>query len=196
MLIYCVKNKINGKEYIGLTTRSVDIRWKQHLYESNKVDSWEYKTPLGSAIKKYGKEGFDISTLKHCNSIEDMKQSEREIIETRKSHVSVGGYNVTKGGDGRFGTTWSQEIKDKIGAGNKGKIMSEEAKQKMRVAKQGIYDLGDSNSAVEILVNGTTKFSCIKEFADKYRLKYSSVVSSISRNGGKTTFKDFKIERI
>ena len=196
MLIYCVKNKINGKEYIGLTTRSVGIRWKQHLYESNKVDSWEYKTPLGSAIKKYGKDAFEVSIIKHCDSIEDMKQSERDIIEKRKSHVSVGGYNVTKGGDGRFGVSWSQEIKDKIRASSKGKIMSEESKQKMRLAKTDIYKLGNHPKAFGVLINSKEQYTSVKEFANKYKLKYSSVVSSLSRNNGKTTFQNILIERI
>jgi len=195
MLIYCVKNKINGKEYIGLTTRSLEARWKQHIYESNRLDSWEWKTPLGSAIKKYGKETFDVSIIEHCDSIESMKQSERDTIEKRKSHVSVGGYNVTKGGDGRFGISWSQEIKDKIGAAHKGKIMSEESKNKMRLAKKDMYKLGNHPKAVGILINGKEQFSSVKEFANKYGLKYSSIVTSLSRNNGKTTFQNFLIER-
>ena len=59
MLVYCIKNKINDKEYIGLTKRPLESRWKQHVYESNKVNSWEWNTPLGNAIKKYGKERFE-----------------------------------------------------------------------------------------------------------------------------------------
>lgn len=34
MLVYCIKNKINDKEYIGLTKRPLESRWKQHVYES------------------------------------------------------------------------------------------------------------------------------------------------------------------
>ena len=36
MLIYCIENKLNHKKYIGLTKRTSEDRWKQHLYESNK----------------------------------------------------------------------------------------------------------------------------------------------------------------
>ena len=196
MLVYCIKNSVNAKEYVGLTTRSLDCRWKQHVQESNKERSWEYKTPLGLAIKKYGKDAFDVFVIEECDSTESMKQAEIRLIEERKSHVSVGGYNVTKGGDGRFGTTWSQEIKDKIGAGNKGKIMSEDSKKKMRLAKQDKYLLGDHPKSVSILVNKTETYTSIKEFTNKYNLIYSSVVSLLTRNNGKAVYNNFLIERI
>ena len=33
MIIYKIKNNINEKVYIGLTTRSLEYRWKKHLTE-------------------------------------------------------------------------------------------------------------------------------------------------------------------
>jgi group I intron endonuclease len=134
MLIYCIKNTINNKEYVGLTTRSLEDRWKQHVYESNKQDSWEWNTPLGNAIKKYGKDSFEVSVLFNCNSVEELKQKEIELIEQRKSLVEFGGYNITKGGDGRLGAKHSEETKRKIGLKSAGKIMSIEARDKMSIA--------------------------------------------------------------
>jgi group I intron endonuclease len=134
MLIYCIKNTINNKEYVGLTTRSLEDRWKQHVYESNKQSSWEWNTPLGNAIKKYGKNSFGVSVLFNCGSIEELKQKEIELIEQRKSLVEFGGYNITKGGDGRLGYKLSEETKLKIGQGNLGKVMSADAREKMSVA--------------------------------------------------------------
>ena len=131
MIIYCIKNKLNGKEYIGLTTRKLTQRWKQHIRESNKENSWEWNTPLGNAIKKYGENCFDIFVISECISIEDMKQKEIELIESRKSLVKYGGYNLSKGGDGRLGTTLTEETKRKIGQGNLGKIYSAEVRKKM-----------------------------------------------------------------
>ena len=134
MIIYCIKNKINNKEYIGLTTRKLEERWKQHLYESNRENSWEWNTPLGNAIKKYGKSSFDVSVLEKCSSEKELKEKEIEHISKRKSFVRYGGYNLTEGGDGRLGYTMSEETKRKIGLGRKGKKMSPESIKKCRLA--------------------------------------------------------------
>lgn len=29
--IYCMKNIVNGKQYVRQTTRTLDLRWKSHL---------------------------------------------------------------------------------------------------------------------------------------------------------------------
>ena len=137
MLVYCIKNKINDKEYIGLTKRPLESRWKQHVYESNKVNSWEWNTPLGNAIKKYGKDNFEIYVLNNYNSVEEMKLGEIEMIEERKSLSVFGGYNLSKGGDGRLGVKLSDETKRKIGLGQIGKIMSPESKIKMSESRIG-----------------------------------------------------------
>ena len=83
MLVYCIKNTINNKEYIGLTTRTLQERWKQHIRESNKEGSWEWNTPLGNAIKKYGKDSFEIFILEECSSEDEMKQREIDFIKER-----------------------------------------------------------------------------------------------------------------
>ena len=134
MLVYCIKNTVNNKEYIGLTTRTLEKRWKQHIYESNKQDSWEWNTPLGNAIKKYGKDSFQIFVLEECSSETELKQKEIQLIKERKSLASETGYNLTLGGDGRLGYKLSKETKRKIGEGNLGKIMSDDAKAKMSIA--------------------------------------------------------------
>jgi group I intron endonuclease len=134
MLIYCIKNTINNKEYIGLTTRTLEHRWKQHIYESNKQDSWEWNTPLGNAIKKYGKDSFQVFVLEECSSETELKQKEIQLIRERKSLASETGYNLTLGGDGRLGYKLSEETKRKIGEGNKGKTYTAESLEKMSVA--------------------------------------------------------------
>ena len=147
MLIYCIKNTINNKEYIGLTTKPLEHRWKQHIYESNKKDSWEWNTPLGNAIKKYGKDSFQVFVLEECSSETELKQKEIQLIRERKSLATETGYNLTLGGDGRLGYKLSEETKRKIGEGNIGKVMSNEAKEKMSVAakKRSVGKLSPMN---------------------------------------------------
>jgi group I intron endonuclease len=134
MLVYCIKNIINNKEYIGLTIRTLEERWKQHIRESNREGGWEWNTPLGNAIKKYGKDSFEVFVLEECSSETEMKQKEIWLIRERKSLASETGYNLTLGGDGRLGYKLSEETKRKIGEGNFGKIMSDDARAKMSIA--------------------------------------------------------------
>ena len=134
MLVYCIKNTVNNKEYIGLTTRTLEKRWKQHIYESNKQNSWEWNTPLGNAIKKYGKDSFQVFVLEECSSETELKQKEIQLIKERKSLASENGYNLSFGGDGRLGYKLSEETKQKISQGNLGKVMSDDAREKMSVA--------------------------------------------------------------
>ena len=93
MIVYCIQNKVNGKKYIGLTTRKLISRWKQHIVESNKIDGWEWNTPLGRALKKYGENGFDVFVLEECVSIEELKQEEIELIEKYKTSLNKSGSN-------------------------------------------------------------------------------------------------------
>lgn len=196
MLVYCIKNKVNGKEYVGLTSRPLNKRWKQHISESNRENCWEWNTPLGRAIRKYENDCFDVFILKECVSVEDMKSTEIRYINERKSHISEGGYNITKGGDGRFGVKLSEETKLKIGKGNKGKIISNHQKQILSKLKKETYQLGGHPGAQIILVNKTEKFQCIKEFTNKYNLNYTSFCRSLRNNNGSMTFKNFFVEKI
>lgn len=134
MIVYCIRNIINNKEYIGLTTRPLEKRWKQHIYESNRKNSWEWNTPLGNAIKKYGKESFEVFVLIECQTKEEMKQTEIRLIKERKTLSSENGYNLSFGGDGRLGYKLSEETKKKIGEGNRGKYISPECRMKMSIA--------------------------------------------------------------
>ena len=53
--IYKITNKINGKVYIGLTTTSIEQRWRGHINESKKCDRHLY-----ASMRKYGIENFNI----------------------------------------------------------------------------------------------------------------------------------------
>ena len=92
--IYKITNKVNGKSYIGKTERTIQRRFLEHCHEAYEERS--YNRPLYRAIRKYGKENFEIVELEQTNQTE-----EREIywINFYKTY-GANGYNATKGGDG------------------------------------------------------------------------------------------------
>ena len=65
--IYKITNKINGKCYIGQTSDSIEHRWKEHIYDSNRKNRDCYNYPLYRAFRKYGTENFFIEEIEKCD---------------------------------------------------------------------------------------------------------------------------------
>jgi group I intron endonuclease len=93
MLVYKITNTVNGRIYIGVTTRSIDARFKAHVYRRNS------KTALARAIKKHGREVFRIEVIETCKTCEQMYDREVFWIAHFRSNDPAVGYNLTAGGD-------------------------------------------------------------------------------------------------
>ena len=113
--IYMHKNKINGKIYVGQTVREkANYRWGNNgkKYIDNNSNSH-----FSNAIKKYGWNNFEHIIICECE-LEQLDDKEREYIKLFDSTNPEKGYNSESGG-------------------NKNKIISEDAKQKMSKAHKG-----------------------------------------------------------
>lgn len=55
--IYVITNKVNGKKYVGQTTKPIEKRFQQHMNPSSKC------TLLAKAVQKYGKDSFIIQEV-------------------------------------------------------------------------------------------------------------------------------------
>lgn len=93
--IYKITNLINGKKYVGKTSKTVKRRWNQHISDSKKERCKD--RPLYRAFNKYGIENFSIEIIEECK-IE--QSSDREQFWIKKFNTYKNGYNATKGGDG------------------------------------------------------------------------------------------------
>jgi group I intron endonuclease len=112
---YLIVNTENGKKYIGVTTRAIAARWRQHIHQSKK----SLNTKLARAIRKYGGSAFSISHIASAVSHDALFDLEKILIEQFDSFRN--GYNATTGGDG----------------GTPGYRHSEEAKKSISIAKVG-----------------------------------------------------------
>lgn len=113
----------SGKRYIGITSTSVEERWR---------NGDGYKTQIFyRAIKKYGFENFQHDILFENLTKEEAEQKEIELIKKYNTTNKKYGYNVANGGN-CVGTV-SEETKRKISESNKGKHqLSEEHIEKLR----------------------------------------------------------------
>jgi group I intron endonuclease len=152
MVVYLIYNIINGKYYVGRTKKTLAVRWKEH--QSYPPEECYL---LQRAIKKYGSDAFVVSVLTFCSSVEELVRVEQLWILSLRSYDRTVGYNMTYGGEGfGYGAFPEEErkvIARKIGNANrgkvrspeyiqkmKGKVCSEEIKQRLRILRLGTKD--------------------------------------------------------
>jgi group I intron endonuclease len=91
MIIYVIKNKLDGKMYIGQTTKTAEERFRLHC---NAATNCRY---LKAAIKAHGKENFEVKVLARCESVDEMNHREAYYIKLFNS-LAPSGYNLMTGG--------------------------------------------------------------------------------------------------
>jgi len=110
--IYKIVNILNGKIYIGFTSKIKPIRrWYEHVNSANNGSN----ILLHRAIRKYGIDNF-IFTVIYQSLDRDytLRVMEPKFISEYKT-FSKTGYNLTSGGEGTFGFTKAPWNKDKVG---------------------------------------------------------------------------------
>lgn len=150
-LIYCAVNKVNGKMYVGQTIHSLSHRKTTHLYAAR--SNTQNKYAFHKAIHKYGENAFSWKVLE--KRVPNEKLDELEIIYVDLLDSFLTGYNLTMGGEGCHGCVHNAETRKKmsiaahnkppmtsetrarIGAASAGRIKSEKAKHKFKVARTG-----------------------------------------------------------
>lgn len=110
--IYCITNKVNGKQYIGQTVRDIETRWKDH---SRKYKNNIYNLYLYTSMNKYGFDNFSISLVKKISY--DTKKCLKfnldkiEIFYIKHFNcLKPNGYNMTKGGDCAGNTITEKQV--------------------------------------------------------------------------------------
>lgn len=145
MFIYSLTNRINGKRYIGQTTRSVEWRWRQHRKHMNSVDF-----PIYHALRKYGVDNFDVEVLAAACSVACLNHLEALFIAAYNSLVPHG-YNLDSGGKSNVahpdtlarmsaakkGRKFTEEHRAKIGAAFKGRTLSFEQRARLSGGRRG-----------------------------------------------------------
>ena len=93
-VVYLIKNKVNNKCYVGITTRKIHKRIYQHFSKQSTCRL------LKRSIEKYGKDNFTYDVLEECDN-ELLCEREVKYIRQYNSFVGWdnGGMNLTTGGE-------------------------------------------------------------------------------------------------
>jgi group I intron endonuclease len=125
--IYVIRNKINGKEYVG---KSKELT-KRNRAELNSLKHGDFHNKhLQRSYDKYGPENFEIEVIKRniCPGL----LGAHEIIEIAKRGLPDHdlGYNYTWGGEGTNGYKPTEEARKNMSKAQTGKKISKEQRKK------------------------------------------------------------------
>ena len=130
-IIYLVRNKVNGKCYVGQTVKKNGFRDRygvgngrtmiESFYKAHKKNNSSSDIILED-MEKYGLDAFEVDEcIDYAFSKTELDIKERTYISVYKSMISnsydnyyVGGYNKTSGGSGAKDYKWSEESKQKL----------------------------------------------------------------------------------
>lgn len=145
MIVYLIRNLVNGKVYVGKTEKTLEERFKRHLSSSSSCSL------LSRALRKYGIDAFEVRPICSAFSRDALNYLE-QIVIAQFGSIAPNGYNLTFGGEGggipseaarlslseaHRGKPRSEETKRRIGAAQKGKTLSQEHRQNLSRAKKG-----------------------------------------------------------
>lgn len=132
--IYEIRNKVNGKRYIG-SSKQVEKRWNQHILSLEK--GIHHSIPLQRAWDKYGRHNFEFTLIEECNQDNMVEVEQHHLNKNPEYNVgkhALGGDNISKHPD-------RTQIVEKIG-----KAVRERYKGLSKEDKKRIYGKsGDDN---------------------------------------------------
>lgn len=137
MVVYEIKNLINGKRYIGSTVNKRK-RWRRH--RNWLQDNKHSNNHLQNAWNKYGEENFEFSVLEKVGDEDNLLDKEQEYLdkEDPEYNVAIDAKASMRGISGEdhpwYGAKHTEEAKKKMSEAHKGKKLSEKTKDKISEA--------------------------------------------------------------
>lgn len=162
--IYKITNALNGKMYIGQTVNPIR-RFAEHA--SRDYEKHKSRSRIGRAIKKYGKENFEFQILCWCPDKTYADAVEIKLINAYDTrgigyNICAGGKGTGSGEDHpkfgvkdsketrrkktiarlgeknpNYGRKFSAEVRARMGASKKGRVITREWRAKIGAANKG-----------------------------------------------------------
>lgn len=176
--IYLITNTINGKVYVGQTTKTKPVdRWKQHKRNMN-YDPYK-SIALYRAMRKYGVENFTWEIV-----VAGVPEALLDDLETNCIAAYNGytkGYNMLEEGNTMRGYVFSSEVLTHLSKIRKGKEPVNKGKKFPELSGK------NSPSSIPVVcIDTKQRFHSAKEAATTMGLCHSSVVAVCKGRRNKT----------
>ncbi len=159
MRAYVIECCVNGKRYVGITSKPIMKRWHQHAAAASKGSLYA----LHAAIRCHGEHAFTVVSVAEAADWTAACELEKSLIKELGTHVSTGcGYNMTSGGDGFRDLT--DDAKARIGRAHRRENLRPETLDLMRAAKLGRRLTAETREAMSRAHMG-------RKFTDEHRRK-------------------------
>jgi group I intron endonuclease len=145
MLVYLGTNTRTGQRYVGVTAQTLRKRLAEHRCKANKGGAHL----LHQAIREHGWSAFRWDVIAECGDRDLLFLAEREAVDKFKTHASRGGYNMTVGGSGVAGFSYSAESRAKLARAMRGRVVSDETRLKLSAANKGKRPTEDCIAAIK-----------------------------------------------
>lgn len=125
--VYVSTNLVNGRQYVG--DHSTDNLEKDKYFGSGKL--------INDAKRKYGKENFNREILEFFDTKQKAFDAQEKYIKEYKTHISEGGYNISRKGGNQVYSGMDETSREKIRQSKLGKPLSKEHKKKIAESQKG-----------------------------------------------------------
>jgi general stress protein YciG len=128
-IVYCHTHIATQKRYIGITNRSFDVRWREHVSRARQP-----RTAFHKAIHDFGPEAFTGEILERLGTLAEAQEAEVWWIAHFGTEDRALGYNATGGGDGHV---TAADTKEKLREAGKRQKANQTPEQRREIARKG-----------------------------------------------------------
>ena len=168
----------NGKKYIGITSQSVERRWRAS------GEGYNQQSLITHAIRKYGWDNIEHKIIAKVSSQEEAEEMEKSLISELMTNNRKYGYNVEAGGHCAKGHKLSESTRLKMSISrtgeknwNYGRHLPEEVKKKLSIAHKG------KKHSAEAIRKSVEKRMCSKAYNARKVICYDMDYQKISEYG-------------
>ena len=150
MGVYVLKNKINGKMYVG---SSNDLKLRKRVHFHHLRNNIHENRWLQKSFIKHGEINFDFLVLETVLAEDNLIDREQCYLDLYKTYSSHKGYNICPKAGRTEGTTYTAEAKGKIAASKRGKPATGRNKRGPYHCRAKTYTLQDPDGKVIQITN-------------------------------------------